>query len=451
MDEAPPDKEEISERKRTIILNHRQPVLLAFARPIDAGSDTLISFEPESLFGRHCAIIGSSGTGKSWSVARLVEEAAAYRAKIILFDATGEFHTLSKNTRHVYIGQDPKPRRESVEVTVPYFQLTEGDLFAIFRPSGPSQGPKLRAAIKSLKLARLVPSLAPDGTIVKAHKSKVEFQKQYDRHLAVLENPLADFDIRYLTRQIQNECIDAQRSAIEPLVWGGPNSNDYSACVALINEIQDIVQSPNLGPIFNPGNVPSLFEEINNFLEDSSLSVLRVSLKYLSFYHHAREIVTNAIGRHLLEMARGGRFRKKPLLVVLDEAHQFLKASFEDENVRHSLDSFALIAKEGRKYWITICLATQRPRDIPEGVLSQMGTLIVHRLINDRDREIIERATGDLDKAAGDLIPNLTPGEAVIIGMSFPQPLVVKVQAPEAKPESEGPDYQSCWAGSNGG
>lgn len=433
--------------KQTIILNQSEPVLLTFARPLETKKDTLISFQPENLFGRHLAILGSSGAGKSWSVARLVEEAAEYNSKVVLFDATGEFYTLSKGTRHVYIGRDPNPRKNSHEVTVPFFHLTEGDLFAIFRPSGPSQGPKLRAAIKSLKLARLVPALAPDGTIVKAHKSKVEFQKQYEKHLAVLENPLADFDIRCLARQIQNECVDPQRSAIEPLVWGGPNANDYSMCVPLINEIQDVVQSPSLGPIFNPGKVPSLFKEVLAFLDDPTVSVLRISLKYLSFYHHAREIISNAIGRHFLELARSGRFRRRPLLVVLDEAHQFLNSALENGDLRHPLDSFALIAKEGRKYWITVCLATQRPRDIPEGVLSQMGTLVVHRLINDRDREIIERASGDLDQAAANLIPTLAPGEAVLIGMAFPQPLLVKVEPPVNKPESEGPDYQNYWAG----
>ena len=111
-----------------------------------------------------------------------------------------------------------------------------------------------------------------------------------------------------------------------------------------------------------------------------------------------------------------------------------------------ALDAFDLIAKEGRKYGLTICIATQRPRDIPEGVLSQMGTLIVHRLINDRDREVVERASGEIDRSAAEFLPTLAPGQAVIIGVDFPIPLTVQMTAPSAPPDSRGPDFQRYWS-----
>jgi uncharacterized protein len=99
----------------------------------------------------------------------------------------------------------------------------------------------------------------------------------------------------------------------------------------------------------------------------------------------------------LLGLARGARFRETPLVVFLDEAHQFLGRTIGDEYSSARLDSFGLIAKEGRKYGLTCVLATQRPRDIPEDVLSQLGTWFVHRLTNDKDRDAVERACGDLD------------------------------------------------------
>ncbi|WP_252606501.1 ATP-binding protein [Alcaligenes faecalis] len=134
----------------------------------------------------------------------------------------------------------------------------------------------------------------------------------------------------------------------------------------------------------------------------------------LSFEHHARELVVNALGRHLLELTRSGRFSQKPTVVVLDEAHQFLNKSVGDENNRINLDAFGLIAKGGRKYGLTTLLATQRPRDIPEDVLSQMGIFVVHRLINERDREIVEKACGSLNPSATAFLPTLGQGEAVV-------------------------------------
>jgi hypothetical protein len=75
-----------------------------------------------------------------------------------------------------------------------------------------------------------------------------------------------------------------------------------------------------------------------------------------------------------------------------------------------------------------------------------MGTLIVHRLINDRDREVVERAAGEIDRSAAEFLPTLGPGEAIIIGVDIPVPMAIQVQAPNAKPDSQGPNYQVYWS-----
>ncbi|MGF1635201.1 MAG: ATP-binding protein, partial [Phycisphaerae bacterium] len=134
-----------------------------------------------------------------------------------------------------------------------------------------------------------------------------------------------------------------------------------------------------------------------------------------------------------------------PIVVFLDEAHSFLGRHIGSEDAIAKLDAFELIAKEGRKYGLSICLATQRPRDITEGVLSQMGTLIVHRLTNDRDREVVERACGEIDRAAASFLPTLKPGEAAIVGADFPIPLTIQMIPPKTKPKSDGPSYQAKW------
>ena len=105
--------------------------------------------------------------------------------------------------------------------------------------------------------------------------------------------------------------------------------------------------------------------------------------------------------------------------MFLDEAHNFIGKSIGNEDTIAKLDSFELIAKEGRKFGLNICLATQRPRDITEGVLSQLGTLIVHRLTNDRDREIIERACGEIDKAASDFYLVYNQGKLYLLETIF--------------------------------
>jgi hypothetical protein len=433
--------------QRTV--EHPTPLALDLAY-LPSANDTLVNITPERIFGRHCAILGATGGGKSWTLGRLIEQVGRHNAKLILFDATGEFHTLDNRVSHVHIGSGPGQPSSSKEVVLPYSELTEADLFALFKPSGQTQAPKLRAAMKSLKLAKLAgAAIAKAGVIVKAEKKRAPYDSAYATHAQAIEGPRADFDIKKLIQQITEECVFSSGfltgGGQDFSVWGKYNEAEKSYCVTLITRIEDMLQASELACVFQPGGKQSLSDKINNFFSDPSEQILRISLRYLPFDHNAREIVANAVGRHLLAIARTGQFRSRPVLVFLDEAHQFLDKTLGDENTRYPLDAFELIAKEGRKFCLNICIATQRPRDIPEGVLSQMGTLIVHRLINDRDREVVERASGDIDRSAAAFLPTLAPGQAVIIGVDFPIPLTIQISVPNKKPDSRGPDYQACW------
>lgn len=410
--------------------------------------DATVGMTAEQLFGRHCAILGSTGGGKSWTVARLIEEALKFESKVILLDATGEFHSMSDTAiTHVHIGAAVEPEKGSTETAFPYTSLTESDLFAILKPSGQTQGPKLRAAMKSLKLVRIEPSLATNGLLIKANKPKKPVEDAYRKHVAVVEGTAADFDIMLLSRQIEQECAyPSANYGKDASKWGDINGNEYGWCVPLIYRIDDTVRATEIACVFNPGDAKPLPDVMLAFVQDKDHKVLRVSLQHLPFANNAREIVANAIGRCLLAFARDGKFGGAPLVVFLDEAHQFLNKSLGDEHTRIHLDAFGLIAKEGRKYSLNICIATQRPRDIPEDVLSQVGTLVVHRLTNEQDRKVVENASGEIDRSASAFLPTLGPGEALVVGVDFPVPLTVQIKPPKHEPQSKGADYQGHWS-----
>ena len=421
-----------------------EPITLKLASLAD-GTD--IGLAPERLFGRHCAILGATGTGKSWTLARLTEQSARYFAKIILFDSTGEFHTLNSGVRHVHIGSDPLGQEPSDEVAMPFHSLTESDLFALFRPTGSTQPPKLRAAIKSLKLVK-VPHLATGDVIIKAGRLKLPYELAAAARARELEDPRVNFDITKLPAQIDAECVfptGGFSSSPDPRHWGMPNETERNNCVNLITRIEDMLNATELACVFRPGNRRGIFDEIDSFIADRDTRVLRISLKYLPFVNDVREIIANAAGRHALRLARGGKLGNRPLLLFLDEAHHFLNKRLADEDTGYRLDSFEQIAKEGRKISLNICIATQRPRDIPEGVLSQIGTFIVHRLSNRRDREAVESASSEADRTVMEFVPALREGQAVIIGADVPIPLAVQITKPIREPDSRGPDYQTQW------
>jgi hypothetical protein len=417
----------------------------------ELGDGTPLGVTPERLFGRHCALLGSTGGGKSWTVARLLEAAGHFNAKLVLLDPTGEYHTLSTGVRHISIGGVDRPS-SATEAVFPYKHLLEEDLIALFRPDSAVQLARMRSAIKGLKLAEVLGAtselVAGTGCIPKAHQPRLPFDDAYKQHIAQVDAREATFDISLLPEQIRLECVyptaGTGQTAAERAYWGGPHEDDLSECDALDARIESHLQAPEFSCIFGGASSQSVPDLVREFLESGD-RVLRISLRQLSFTDSIREIVANAVGRHLLELGREGRLAERPTVVFVDEAHQFLSKRFGNERWSYTLDAFDVIAKEGRKFALTVCLATQRPRDIPEGVLSQVGTFIVHRLINDADRAIVERASGEIDREAARFLPTLAPGQAVMIGVDVPMPLTLHIRAPETPPESRGPDYQSHW------
>ena len=163
----------------------------------------------------------------------------------------------------------------------------------------------------------------------------------------------------------------------------------------------------------------------------------------MSYDISIRELIVDFISAYLLKESRKGTFNNAPLLLFIDEAHQFLNKRINaEDNTTFSLQNIDLIAKECRKYGLFLCLATQIPRDIPIGTLSQMGTFIVHRLINDQDKKAIENAASSANKNVLSFLPILGEGEALLVGVDFPMPLLIKIDAPIVPPKSETPRLQ---------
>ena len=423
-----------------------EPVTLNLGA-IDVAQESLVAVKPERLFGRHCAILGATGGGKSWTTARIIEECIKHNAKLILIDATGEYRDFrGSGILHCHLGDPVEKADGSVASSLPPTSFLESDFVALFEPAGKVQGPKLRAAMRSLRLATLKPNLAPDGYIKKITQPKavVENAEKEPTVASKLDDPRQLFDVRHLAKQIEQECVWPEAYGGDSTKWGKEDGN-FSHCLSLVGRINGILTSPAFACVFDAEDKPALTGSIDDFIAGND-KLLRICLSGIAFEYHAREIIANVIGRHLLNKARAGAFQQRPTVVMVDEAHNFLGRHIGTEDYAAKLDAFELIAKEGRKYGLNICLASQRPRDITEGVLSQMGTLIVHRLTNDRDREVVERACGEIDRAASAFLPNLRPGEAAIIGTDFPIPLTIQIHEPSTKPRSDGPKYQEYWA-----
>jgi hypothetical protein len=418
-------------------------------KPVELGSlvsspETKVKVNLQSIFGRHCAVVGTTGGGKSFTVSKLIESLISTGNKTILIDATGEYQEIGKTNKsiNVTLGTD---------TFFHYRNLTVSDMFVLLRPSGQIQQPILLEAIQTLKLVEIagrekkLPSDVKDGVYVKIKKEKKPFIDLYNEYSSEIEKENAEFDITKLTQQLRRECVyDSNFYGDDLAHWGDLDKRKWDNSTSLFLRTETLIQSEHFKEIFG-FNKPKDSENevvkiINQFYTDPSKKFLRISFENVGFDFQAREILANAIGKFLLNKARIGTYKSEPLTLLIDEAHQFLNKKVKDEYFdAMSLDSFDSIAKECRKHGLFLCIATQMPRDIPAGTLSQMGTFIVHRLINHNDKEAVANSCSSANRNTLDFLPILGEGEAILTGVDFPMPIIMKFDKPVIEPNSSTP------------
>lgn len=429
---------------------------------LTSNKDTVIRVSQQALFGRHCAVVGTTGGGKSWTVAKLLEEMVTNDTKAILIDPTGEYSTFSKGDSNCKV----KSVTFGDDVYFDYKKLTIEDLFFLVKPSDRVQAPKLKDAIDSLKMVEAYKKKLggkqrskvkdffedkPDeisGLVDKTGKKIIEFE----RYMAVCGDTVRkneiNIDITKLARQVLKECIRPNFN--QPTLYGTQtDDNSYGNCTTLVTRIASLIADDNFNSVFHFSQPDSkdyenITEVIDKFIEPSNKKrVLRISFEKLGFEFQAREILANAIGKYLLSKSRNKEFKENPIVLFIDEAHQFLNNKVVDDYfASQSLSAFDQIAKESRKYGLFLCLATQMPRDIPIGTLSQMGTFIVHRLINYSDKEAIRQACASASAEILSFLPVLGEGEAILSGVDFSMPVTIKIDKPTTPPDSNTPKFK---------
>ena len=412
---------------------------------LNSDNQTEVTVSQQSFFGRHCAVVGTTGGGKSWSLSKLIEETRKNNTKCILLDPTGEYAKLQG--QHCILAQNSY---------FSYKKLTISDLFFLLKPSERAQAPKLLEAIKTLKtleIAKVRGGL--DGYfangesknfLLKANRNKVEFVNFQRRYCEEIDSNELDFEIRYLARQIQCECVWEVDNR-DSNSWGGRSDQDSANCISLVTRTNAFVNDRNYKKILGIGEVDDkedLADTIVKFFDpDNENTLLRIGFEKVGYDFNVREIIANALAKYLLNMARNKIFKQRPTIFFLDEAHQFLNKRVTDDSfTAYSLNAFDQIAKECRKYGLFLCIATQMPRDIPVGTLSQMGTFLVHRLINFNDKEAIKQSCATANSSTLAYLPVLGEGEAILTGVDFPMPLLLKMSPPIEKPDSETPQFK---------
>lgn len=427
------------------------------------------------LVTRHCAVVGTTGSGKSTTVAGILAALSnpdKYpSARILLLDIHGEYaRALSDRASVFRIGENLVGGE--LPLCIPYWALNFEELVSLSfgQLSGEKQFSAVSEAVVELKRQSLLRSprqgVDPYRVTVDTpvpfciHKLWFELhQREYKTVVPapggaqdelvpayVLKDdgsPLQEGDAMSVTAPTYRN-VKATGPAAERVQWGP----DPIGMRQQVSSLGARLRDSRMSFLFSPGKwAPNLDGDVEYDLDklleqwiggENPISILDLSgipaTVLTDLIGALLRIVYDAVfwARNLPE---GGR--ERPLFVVLEEAHAYLSKG----NDGSAAAAVRRIAKEGRKYGVGMMIVSQRPSEIDTTILSQCGTLFAMRLSNDSDRGQITGAASDGLKGLFDMLPVLRTGEAVIVGEAVSLPIRTLISPPslDRRPDSFDP------------
>ncbi|MFN4355760.1 ATP-binding protein [Parvibaculum sp.] len=432
---------------------------------LSSAENIVVRLSLDALVTRHSAIVGSTGSGKSTTVASLLrsvvrtaENVSASGARVLLLDVHGEYSAALGDLAKTF-SASPMPGEEPL--FVPYWALEAGELLD-FVAGGLSDNHLIAFTdkIQELKESRLsagpLPGLDLQSLTV---DSPVPFS------LKKLWYDLIEFETATFTGpQRDQPAIEAAgdpatltppRYTPHAMGAAGPFLNQAAKGIRrqlnlvrsrLLDRRYDFILHP--GP-WEPDLTGQTAQDLDTLLagwlgHDRPITILDLSGVPSSVLVRLIGSILRIVYEALYwsrEKTEGGILR--PLLVVMEEAHRYV--SPDSGNV--ASDVVKRIAKEGRKYGVGAMLVSQRPSEIDETILSQCGTLIALRLSNPADRGRVKGALPDNLSGLMDLLPVLRTGETIISGEAARLPVRCRVSLPPADrlPRSSDPEVSRAW------
>lgn len=391
----------------------------------------------DRLFQRHAALLGSTGSGKSWAVALILERAKTLsNPNLVVFDMHGEYAPLTEGdapiARAFHIAGPGQTPGDDRALYLPWWLLNQEEMQALLldrsEENAPNQAARLTHHVRELKHERLL----ADGKTELAGRFTVDSPVPYN--LARLVGRLADDD---------TEMVPGARAGSEKQ---GPF---HGKLTRLLSRMQARVSDRRYGFMFDPPADHLAYDWLHDFAR--RLLGTAPGIKVVDFSEVPSDILPIVVGvmaRVLYEIHFWTTEDKRtPVTLVCDEAHLYLPAGSAGAADLRALDSFERIAKEGRKYGISLLVVSQRPSDVSRTVLSQCNNFIALRLTNDQDQAVVKRLMPDSMEGLTAALPLLDVGEALLLGDAIILPTRIRLDAPKVKPTSATRSFWTEWNG----
>jgi uncharacterized protein len=396
------------------------------------------------LFQRHAVIVGSTGSGKSWTTACLLEQVAALEnANAVLFDIHGEYRTLSgSGIRHLRIaGPGDLEKQTSVDdgiLHLPYWLLSYEDMTSMLVDRSDQNAPN-----QAMVLSRTVT------------EEKRKFLEAGD-HADILANFTIDSPVPY---DISAVLAELNRLNTE-MVRGAGNrekQGDFHGRLSrFIARLENKMRDRRLGFMFGAPSEAATYEwlpRISSVLMAGTRDQASNTggVKIIDFSEVPSDVLPLIVARiaSLIFSIQQWSLPKHrhPIALFCDEAHLYIPDRSEAGGIGEAaLRYFERIAKEGRKYGVGLVVISQRPSEVNRTVLSQCNNFIALRLTNAEDQNVVKRLLPDSLGGFAELLPVLDTGEALMVGDASLLPSRIRIRQPKAQPSSNTVDFWDRWS-----
>lgn len=404
-----------------------------------------ISVNGNKFFNKHVAIVGSTGSGKSHTLSTIIQKAVSEKSgdfsinnsHVIIFDIHSEYNSAFPTANFI----------DTKNLVLPYWLLNSEELEEFFldtEANDHNQKFIFKEAIVADRKKHF------KGTL--ENKNKIHY-----------DSPLY-FDIDYVleyAKEKNTEVIGTGEEYVSGAKKGQEKTTQgslYGKLTNFVNRLENKINDNRLDFLLAQKSKDITFEETLNQLigyqtgKQSNVTVIDLS----GVPFEVLSITVSLISRMVFEY---GYFYKRlrnakdpnekinndiPILLVYEEAHKYVPNS-DLVKYRSSKKSIERIAKEGRKYGITLLLASQRPSEISETIFSQCNNFIAMRLTNPVDQGYVKKLLPDTLGTLIDTMPSLKQGEALLVGESIILPSIVQIDRCANEPSSNDIPYWELW------
>jgi len=411
---------------------------------IDENAEAFL--DGDKLFQRHAVIVGSTGSGKSWCVAKFIEQIAKLpMANCILFDIHGEYSGKDfklDGIQHLRVANPSdlgkKGNIDKDVLMLPYWLLTYEEMLAMLLDRSDSNAPNQAMLFSKNVFIEKLKFLEEAKDKIFKDSITIDSPVPYR-----IENVLAELKI------LDEKMVEGAKAGTEKQ---GPF---FGKLTRFIQRLEAKSQDKRLGFLFQISDdelqLSWMNDLCNRLMLGTTLNSKKAGVKIIDFSEVPSDVLPLVIGLVARIVFTVQQWTTKenqhPICLLCDEAHLYIpERTNQDAAAELGLKSFERIAKEGRKYGVSLIVISQRPSEVNRTVLSQCNNFIALRLSNAEDQSVIKKLLPDNLAGLTDVLPILDIGEALVVGDASLLPTRIIIDEPTIKPTSATRDFWKDWS-----